>query len=48
MAVRVSGRALPKLNTGPILNCIIILVVLFLSLLLGGSFVAFSCDEVGG
>lgn len=44
----VSGRALPKLNAGPILNCIIILIVLFLSLLLGGSFVAFSCDEVGG
>lgn len=48
MAVRGLGRALPKPNAGPILNCIIILIVLFLSLLLVGSFVAFSCDEVGG
>ena len=48
MPVRVLGRVLSKLNAGPILNCIIILIVLVLSLLLIGSFVAFSCDEVGG
>lgn len=47
-ALRESARPLPKLSMGLMACRIVILIVLFLSPLLLVSFVASSCDEMGG